>query len=153
MKYGINILKVFAVLILAGCCSSGEEPSEAEIEREVMATFEALWDAFARNDVEDFASFYHEDVIRMGTDGNYVKGREKFKQGCYEVYEEYRTELAEFSRPTVLVGKDQTVTFNTYEEWYIKLDAPDTSVTKATWIAVWKKQPDGSWKIVMTTWH
>jgi len=89
----------------------------------------------------------------MGTDGTYEIGKDVFKQGWIESAEKFDMVLLNYSQPTVLVGQDQVVTFNTFDELFINKETRDTTEVHGTWLGVWKKQEDGSWKLRMTTWH
>ena len=53
----------------------------------------------------------------------------------------------------MVIGSDQVVTINTYEELFIRNDDMDSTYNKGVYVAVWRKQLDNTWKISMDTWH
>ena len=134
-------------------CQQQKVQSEEEIKAEITALFNGLYEDYEAFDVDKFTGYYQDDVIRMGTDGTYEIGKDIFKQGWLESAENYDMVLLDYSQPTVLSSQDQVVTFNTYHELFIEKATQDTTEVHGTWIGVWKKQEDGSWKLRMTTWH
>ena len=147
-----NALIIGITALFAGCAVESS-PTEAEIEQEIIKTFNELYEAYAGMDVDKFSAFYKEDVIRMGTSGSHRIGRESFVEHWKNSFANTEMVLLDYSQPTILVGKDQTVTFNTYEELFIDRETRDTTFADGTWIGIWQKQEDESWKLRMTTWH
>ena len=144
---------LFLLFMLLISCKNNEVQSDKMIETEIIKLFNNLYEDYKVFDVDKFTSYYQDDVIRMGTDGTYEIGKEVFKQGWIETAEKFEMVLLDYSQPTVLVGQDQVVTFNTYDELFINKETRDTTKVNGTWIGIWKKQEDGSWKLRMTTWH
>lgn len=143
---------VFFPLLISGC-NNEEIQSEQEIEKEITELFNNLYQDYKVFDVDKFTSYYQDDVIRMGENGKYQVGKEIFKNNWIESSQKSDMVLLDYSQPTVLVGQDQVVTFNTYDELFIDKQTRDTTRVNGTWIGIWKKQDDGSWKLRMTTWH
>lgn len=144
----------FYIFIFLFACQHREKPQSLdEIESEITETFNNLYRDYKKFDVEAFTSYYQDDVIRMGKDGKYEVGKDVFRKGWYESAEKYDMVLLDYSQPEILASQDQVVTFNTYDELFIKKDTRDTTRIHGTWIGIWKKQADGSWKLRMTTWH
>ena len=147
----ITLFLILAVLIIG--CNESEVQSDKEIESEITKLYNNLYEDYRAFDVDKFTNYYQDDVIRMGTDGTYETGKDIFKKGWIESAEKFDMVLLDYSKPTVLVGQDQVVTFNTYDELFINKETRDTTEVHGTWIGIWKKQEDGSWKLRMTTWH
>ncbi len=146
--------KILCILFLiVGCATKEEKKSANEIEAEINEVFNEFYEDYKRFDVEKFTSFYQDDVIRMGKDGEYQVGKKVFKESWYDNIKKYDLVLLDYSQPTILPSNDQTVTFNTYHELFIDKKTRDTTEIRGTWIGIWKKQEDGSWKLSMTTWH
>lgn len=140
------------ILLLFFACETKQEATEEQTVESVTKAWKELYQHYENSDLH-FIDFYQDDVIRMGTDGMYKVGKEVFRKGWEEYYQKNHVEVLDYSQPTVLPSKEQTVTFNTYKEIFISKETLDTTFVEGTWIAVWKKQDDGSWKIRMSTWH
>ena len=155
-------MKLSAVLIIFTLCfssslkaqnSTNGDYSKEEVEKEVTETFNKLYEEYSKFDLEGFTQYYQDDVIRMGKDGTVQRGKDIFKRGWRETAEKYDMVLLDYSQPEVLVAEDQVVTYNTYHELFISKETRDTTVINGTWIGIWKRQEDNSWKLRMTTWH
>lgn len=145
------LLILTIAMVLLGCENQPKiEPSDSKVE--VKKAWEALYEHYANGDLR-FTDYYQDDVIRMGTTGEYRTGKKVFKEGWQKYYEENEVKLLDYSQPTILESQDQSVTFNTYKEIFIDKETRDTTYVEGTWIAVWKRQDDKSWKIRMSTWH
>ena len=148
-----RIIIKFLTLLIFISCSEDKQQSSEEIKTEVINTLNKLYEGYSDSDLEEFTRYYQNDVIRMGTDGEYQKGKDVFIENWTKTYEKYEVVVLDYSQPEVLVGQDQVVTFNNYDEMFIEKKTRDTTRIQGTWIGVWKKQEDDSWKLRMTTWH
>ena len=147
-----KIVYIITILFFLSC-SEDKKQSKEEIKAEVVTTLNKLYEGYIDSDLEEFTRFYQDDVIRMGTDGEYQIGKEVFIENWTKTYKKYDVIVLDYSQPEVLVGQDQVVTYNTYDEMFIEKKTRDTTRINGTWIGVWKKQEDDSWKLRMTTWH
>ena len=146
--------KVLLILLafIALSCNQEEPLTEEEIKDEVKTAWKGLYSDYENGDL-NFINYYVDDVIRMDTDGSYKVGKDVFKKSWEEYYEENEVEILDYSEPTILPSQDQAVTFNTYEEIFVNKESNDTTLVEGTWIAIWKRQADESWKVRMSTWH
>ena len=151
-EYYISLALVLALALTLTSCRSEIDSKEQNSVTEVKKAWEALYEHYSNSDMR-FIDYYQDDVLRMGTDGEYKVGKAVFKKGWENHYKENYVKLLDYSQPTILESEDQSVTFNTYEELFINKQTQDTTHVEGTWIAIWKKQDDGSWKIRMSTWH
>lgn len=141
-------------LCLAACQS--ERPSTndqlEEAEQAVRTAFMDLYERYAESDIS-YTKYYEDSVLRMDGSGDVKYGKQEHVDQQLDVYDRYEVQMLDYSEPTILPGLDQVVTYNTYEEYFIHKERGDTSHVMGTWIAIWRKQDDGSWKLRMTTWH
>lgn len=151
--------KVILSFIAAGLMSTACQPqrpappSEETIEAAVQAAWADLYQHYEQGDLAGFAKHYEDSVIRMGTGGSTQVGKEVFVNSWEETYAHYRTVVEDYSQPTILAGPEQSLTYNTYRELFIHREKGDTNVVAGTWVGLWRKQADGSWKLRMSTWH
>jgi len=148
MKYTLVIL----VLFLISGCNEKQLSNEEDIIKNVRTAWKGLYTSYENSDLS-FINYYQDEVIRMNTDGEYKIGKDVFKKSWKEYYEKNYVKVLDYSDPTILPSNEQTVTFNTYKEIFVNKETLDTTLVEGTWIAVWKKQNDGNWKIRMSTWH
>lgn len=147
MKYTIFIL-ILAVM----SCNEKQIIKEENIEENVRTAWKGLYKNYENLDLS-FIDYYQDDVIRMNADGEYKIGKDLFKEAWGDNLSKYHVEVLDYSEPTILPSKEQAVTYNTYKEIFVNKQTLDTTLIEGTWIGVWKKQDDGSWKVRMSTWH
>ena len=70
-----------------------------------------------------------------------------------DIYNRYDVILQDHGKPTVFADGNQALGFSTYDEIFINKATNDTFREMGTWIALWKKQIDNSWKIEFETSH
>ena len=148
MKYTL----VFLVLLFISGCDEKKSSNEKDIKESVKTAWKELYENYESSNLK-FIDYYQDDVIRMNTDGECQVGKDIFEESWKEYYEKNYIKVLDYGEPTILHSKEQTVTFNTYKEIFVDKETLDTTLVEGTWIAVWKKQADGNWKIRMTTWH
>ena len=141
------------ILVSFACKSEPKKPSEEDIKKEITTAFNNLYKDYSNADVEKFSEYYLDDVVRMGSDGTTQVGKAKFVEGWKESYKKYKVVILDYSEPTIFPGEDQSMTYNTYHELFIDRETQDTTEVRGTWVALWQKQKDNTWKLRMTTWH
>ena len=61
--------------------------------------------------------------------------------------------LKERGKPIVEVDGDQAFHYNTFDEIFINKTTQDTFDNIGTWVVIWKRQKDKSWKIEFETYQ
>lgn len=151
-----TILLPLAAGLFLSACQSTQTPqtaTEEEIRSGVYAAWSDLYQHYAQGDLAGFAQHYEDSVIRMGVNGTIQAGKKPFVESWEKTYADYRTVVEDYSEPTILPGPEQSLTYNSYRELFIHREKGDTNVVGGTWIGLWRKQADGSWKLRMSTWH
>lgn len=111
-----------------------------------------MYEVYSKGD-QEFFKFYEDNFVRLDSKGNLTKGVSNPKQEWSEFMTTHALELLNYSQPEMIVGTDQVVTINDYEELFIQKEAQDTAYNRGVYVAVWSRQEDNSWKISMDTWH
>ena len=145
-------ISLFLLCIALISCSRDQQYNSASDKKEVIAAVEDFYSKYENEDIA-FVDYYRDDVIRMGTDGNVSVGNESFRKKWEERIENDTFELISYSKPKILYGKEQSVSYNTFDEIFIDPETQDTTRATGTWIGIWQKQSSGEWKIRMSTWH
>ena len=142
MKSNWLILATLA-LLAAGCAPQ----VDLEAERAALLTADEAWSESAP-DLDRFLSFYADDGSLLPPDAPVATGHEAIRaylSGLFAAPEfalHWTTTKAELSRTG-----DLGYTYGTYELSFQDAEGnPVASQGKS--LVVWKKQPDGQWKVV-----
>ena len=152
MKNMSLILSLVLVFCFAYACRQAEQVAEepavdAAAEREAFGqTIEALIDAYSSKDVDALLALVADDVLltRGGESfwtktqlGEYVSN--VYSQGNYWTY--HPPDKFEVS-----ASGDLAYAVHKYD--YTRVEEGESKTSKNTFSTVWKKQGDGSWKMV-----
>ena len=153
-KHGF-LLTAAVLLTLVACAPPPEPPPEIDIEAERAA----LTDAANRYneggdsmDIDAMASLYASDALVMAPDMETKGGAAGVREVLTGFKEPPGFEIG-FGAPTVVVSKGADMGY-TLADIELSFDGPDGKVNaKARDFHLWKKQADGSWKIVVDIWN
>lgn len=152
MKKLLMILPLVVLLCFTfGCEKEDDDVAEElavniEAEREAVLAADMAWsNAFREKNMEGMTSPLADDCA--------ISGADNFKDKAW--YQEYWTE--QFSQEgretswvtdkvTVADSGDLAYTLSTAE--HVSIVEGETRTSKQAFLAVWKKQADGSWKII-----
>ena len=155
IKTSIGLL----VLLLIQSCqdqksSSFElENSNTAIETEVKKEIEALYDVYTKSDLK-WVDFYKDVYTIASSDGTIkTKYADSLRIEWEDIYNRYDVILQERGNPTVIASGNQAFHYNSFDEIFIKKTTNDTTRSMGTWVVLWKKQNDNSWKIEFETYH
>ena len=151
--YLIGIL--VSSLVLIGLALACQQPppatppdTRAADERAVREADAACLKAWAAKDVEGTVSFFAEDAVELQPNVPMLTGRESIRKSVSELMANPGFALSwQASKVEASRGGDLAYTVGTYQ---VTLnDAKGKPVTdRGKFVAVWKKQPDGTWKAV-----
>jgi uncharacterized protein (TIGR02246 family) len=118
-------------------------------EAEAVRSADAAWaQATLSKNVERMLSFYDENAVFLGIPGKLVSGRQALR--------ELRTDF--FSRPgyeltwkcaKVEVAKSGDLAYSTGDWKQVYTQDGKERRSSGNYLAVWKKQGDGSWKVLL----
>ena len=151
MKKFLALLFLAVMFCFSVSCQQGEEVAEEpavdlEAEREAVRVADMGWsNAFREKDVDAIPTFLADDCV--------ITGANMFRDKAW--YREYWTD--QFSKEgaetswitdevTVADSGDLAYTLSTAE--HVRIVEGELRTSKQTFLAVWKKQTDGSWKVV-----
>ncbi len=150
MKKLFLVLATVLVLAASGCAPQVDVEAEAAAIREADRQFSK---AAAAKDVEGALSFFAEDATLIPPNAPIVTGEDAIRKWLSEMVEtpgfavSWQTTRAEVSR-----SGDLGYTLATFE---LTMNDPDGNpvTDRGQDFHVWKKQPDGSWKVVIDIWN
>jgi len=114
---------------------------------------QAFIEAFKAGDVDALASLAADDIVSMAPNDTTVYGKAEYKAWCEEYFQYFR--MVAFSEPdrSVVVNGD----FATEQATYMIAVAPVSGGGRirddGRMLTIWKRQPDGAWKIWQTMWN
>ena len=142
---------VFAV-VLSSCAHTKNGSSTSAIEA-ISAADAALQNAVAERNLEAIISFYAEDAVMLPTAEPIVVGKPAIRKEWQHILD-----IPDFQNRSVLTkvdvssGGDMAYSMGTYLAMMLGEDGqPVTEPGK--FLSVWKRQSDGSWRIVADTYN
>ncbi len=162
MRARTLLLLAVVPFLAAACAKSDETATTSESASGVAATAATdagavrqaidaanakFVDAMKRGDTIAIAENYAEDAVVMPQGAESWRGREAISKGFTGMLTQ--ATIREFSAKTedLVIGGDLAVETGTYDEVYVPKGGTETR-DKGKYLNVWKRQPDGSWKIV-----
>lgn len=142
MTRGLSTAGAIAFVLAGGCSTVGSPPmSDAEVLARMRGEFVQ---AYARGDPDAVASFYAPNAVYIGTAGDVVVGRDRLLVGL-------RKELPVFRKFSATPAELQTSGDMAFERgaYAAELSIPGRTPEPLTgeYLIVYRRQPDGSWKI------
>ncbi len=133
-------------LLVSAALATPPPPPPADSADAVRRTELAFAQTVKDRDLEAFAQYVAEDAI-FASDG-VLRGREAIRNGWAPLFEE-GAPLLEWAPKTVAVQDSGKLAIST-GPYSMTRTAADGTVTRrcGTFMSIWQKQPDGSWKII-----
>jgi uncharacterized protein (TIGR02246 family) len=142
------------LVVLAGCRSQpAPAPDPLRQEAEIRAT-DARWLAAAQaHDLERTVSFWSDDVYMMPPGGPPIVGKEALRRyiaGAFAIPDFSITWVTD----RVWVAKSGELAYAVGTDT-IRLTTPEgrAVVERNKAVAVWRREPDGSWKCAVDIWN
>jgi len=148
-----STLLLLIVLLITSCSEKkkGEE-NEQDIMNNILTTYNEMYTSYGEGD-NDFFKYFENDFVRVTSSGDIQRGVEKPKVEWTDYLKIYSVYLKNFSKPEIILSPKQAITIGDYEEYFINRETKDSIYNRGVYIASWRIQEDGSWKISMDTWH
>lgn len=151
MKKLLTIIPLAILLCFSFSCQQAEEMAEEpavdlEVEREAVREADTGWStAFREKDVDAIPTFLADDCVITGAD--IFRDKEWYREFWTEQFSQEGAETSWVTDKVILADPgDLAYTLSTAE--HIRIVEGETRTSKQTFLAVWKKQADGSWKVV-----
>ncbi len=151
MKKLFMILPLVFLLCLTFSCQKAEEVAEepavdVEAEEEAIRAADIAWAKTAEaKDVDGCTSYLAEDFAMVGAPN--LEGKADFHNFWTEEFSKEGREISWVTDKVVVADSgDLAYALGTVENTSV-IDG-ETRTNKSTFLAVWKKQPDGNWKVV-----
>lgn len=152
------ILGIFFLISLFSCNNQNSSNSYANAkttaESEVQKAIATAYNYYTKSDIR-WVDFYNDKYTVITGDGTALTMyADSLRKNWLKRYKNYDVIVLNHGQPTVIASENQALHFNTASEMFINKTTNDTTKNGAgTWIALWKKQNDNSWKIVWETYQ
>ena len=145
-------LTAVAVLSLFGCAQPSERGEASEVDA-VRAADAALQEAVAAKDLKTIVSFYADDAVLMPAAEPLVTGKSAIAAEWGHILAIPDMQNAsKLVRVEASSANDLAYTMGTYQSQMMGEDGRQVT-EPGKWLSVWKKQPDGAWRIIIDTYN
>ena len=152
LEYRGDTLRCIVVLstLLGACERAAGVPDEAAARQQIGVAAAAIWDAVDRGDAPAILAEYADDAIVMGAGGPMVQGKPAvaaWLQGLLagNTFEDVKGTVAD-----IMISGNLAVETGTYAMTIVPANGNRVS-DKGKYIHVWRRSPDGAWKVVRYT--
>ena len=145
-------LAALLALSLAGCNPPGAGDTAAD-EAALRAADVKLNRAITQGDLAGIAAFYSDDAVMMPAAEPAITGKQAITAEWKHVLAipDYQN-TTKLLRVEVAASRDMAYTMGSYTSRMMGEDGKPVD-EPGKWLTVWKKQPDGAWRIVMDTYN
>jgi uncharacterized protein (TIGR02246 family) len=145
------VIRVFVFafpLLLAGCAPTEPPDTRAADEAAIRQIIERWSDAAENKDVNSFVSFYAPDGTVMPPNAPPAPGPDAIRQVFTDLFALPGLQIT-FATDKVEVARSGDLAYDI--GWYeltVNDEQGNPSTTRGKYVVVWKKQTDGSWKVI-----
>jgi uncharacterized protein (TIGR02246 family) len=148
IRFAFSAVPVIAILALAGC--SHQQKVDIAAEEATIRSTDGNWlSAATAHDLERTVSFWSDDAVILAPGGPPIRGKQAIHKYVTNAFATpgfsitWKTDQVEISKSGDLAyatGTDSISVTGPHGK-------PDTVENNS--LAIWKKQPDGSWKCIV----
>jgi ketosteroid isomerase-like protein len=138
-------------IILTYSCSE-KKLNESDIKDQVLTTYNEMYNSYGEG-TDEFWKYFENGFLRVTPSGNFQKGVEEQKTKWNDYLKVKELHLESFDAPEMIISEKQVITVGGYVEYFIDRATKDSSYNRGVYVATWRKNDNGDWKICMDTWH
>jgi uncharacterized protein (TIGR02246 family) len=146
-----SIWVLAAILIVAaGCAPKADAPKDVAAIKAMVA---AWGQAQTAGDAAALSGQYADDAVRLDPNASMKTGKEAIHTALRAYFDQYRDEAADVAEDVRVVG-DLAFARGTYAAKSTP-KVPGAAIVddKGKWLTAYRRQADGSWKIVVDIWN
>lgn len=149
----MNRLALVAFLSLALCSCTGVANPDQGLADSLKATDNALSKAVADRELEKIMSFYTDDAVLMPTAEPIVSGKKAIREEWRHILDipGFQAKSA-LTKVEVARDGDMAYSMGTYLATMLGENGKQAA-EPGKYLTIWKRQPDGSWRIVVETYN
>ncbi len=157
MKKLLTIIPLVFLLCFTFSFQQGEEVAE-EPAVDVEADIEAIKDlceewevAYNANDIDKLLSLYADNSLRIPANQPPVIGKEAIRGSFKQEFDEFTYEEEDVLEDVEVSG-DLAFARGAWKSILAPRAGGESRTLNGNWLEILKKQPDGSWKIIIEIW-
>ncbi len=145
------LVPAVAALLAVAACAPKPQPAAttdvAAVQQYIEAANAKFLDAMKRGDTVGAMANYADDAVIMMPNEAAWRGRAGMSKGFSTFLSQMSLKEGGATTQDVMVSGDLAVETGTFE-WTLQPKTGKEIKDKGKYLTVWKRQPDGSWKIV-----
>jgi uncharacterized protein (TIGR02246 family) len=142
-----------AVALVAACQSGGVDDAADTRARAEIDSLGRQWEEAAnRGQVEGIMEIYAPDAVILPPGGPVIEGSETIRELFRQEFERFDTKLA-FTTQEIEVDGDMAFRRGRYVWRGTPRLSGQTVETTNKFLEVWRRQPDGTWRISVDMWN
>jgi uncharacterized protein (TIGR02246 family) len=150
---GRSFLIVVALALVAACkTEEGDDAADTRARAEIDSLGRQWEEAANRGEVERIMEIYAPDAVILPPGGPVIEGSETIRELFRQEFERFDTKLA-FTTQEIEVEGDMAFRRGRYVWRGTPRLSGQTVETTNKFLEVWRRQPDGSWKISVDMWN
>lgn len=154
------ILGIIVLFPLQSCTDQNESDKEiissnSEVETEVRKQIEKAYNYYDKSDIK-WVDFYNDTFKVISENGSILENyADSLRKQWRNIYKHYNVIVKYHGEPTVIGSGNQALHYNNASEIFVDKKTNDTlsNSSGGLWIALWQKQNDDSWKIILETYQ
>jgi uncharacterized protein (TIGR02246 family) len=127
--------------------STPAAPDRDAVRRQIEAADSQMAAAMGKGDTVGMYAAYADDAVMMMPGTAPLRGRAEMTRSLNAMMAQMTLKDPKFHIEDVLVGGDLAVETGTYE-WTVQPKKGKAMPDKGSYVTVWQRQADGSWKII-----
>lgn len=140
------------VALIAACGGAGDDAAEERARAEIDSLGREWEDAANRAEVERLVEIYAPDAVILPPGGPVIQGSETIRELFRQEFERFDTKLA-FTTQAIEVDGDMAFRRGRYVWRGTPRLSGQAVETTNKFLEVWRRQPDGSWRIAVDMWN
>ena len=139
------------IVILSACVAVAEDL--AGVEEVIRATNTDYIQLFPEGDVDKLMRLYVEDAVLIPPDAPTIDGADAVRASWTAFFSEWSVIEATSIIDEIIVGGDWAWSRGHYRETNQRKSDGEIVIEGGRFSSIWRKQPDGSWRIARDMWN
>ena len=148
----LGSLRIGLVVWILAACGSPQDDSSGTAEA-IRRTNQEYVELLPKGSVDDLMSLYTQDVLLMPPGASSAQGLDEVRTFWSDFFDEWEVVDATSTIDEVIVGEGWAWSRGHYLETLRSKDGLVTVVESGKFSGIWRRVPDGSWKISRDMWN
>ena len=154
----LSIAGAFTCAVALVSCGKADQAASSELRRASdISAFTATTDAFHQtlrdNDLPRFMSYVDHSAVIAPPGEPILRGKGNIEKWYKDFLATYRTASLQLSDKENFVGVEWAVEFGHFDWTLQPTSGGVTMIDHGTYIQVWRRQADGSWRFAREVWN